>query len=59
LDGQIQFYIGCGYPIQNWALRHQVNQEPIQTWQPNAWATEFELVNNSLGMPKFELDGHI
>jgi hypothetical protein len=36
-----------------------VNQELIQTWWPNAQATEIELVNNSLGVPepKFESDG--
>jgi hypothetical protein len=60
-DGCIQFYIGCGHPIQNWVPRHQVNQEPIQTWWPNTRSTEFELVNDSLGrpVPDFELDGRI
>ncbi|PLW39087.1 hypothetical protein PCASD_08942 [Puccinia coronata f. sp. avenae] len=61
LDGRIRVYIGCSHPIQTRAPGHRVNQEPIQTWWPNARATEFESVNDSLGgpAPKFELDGRI
>jgi hypothetical protein len=38
-----------------------VNQKLIQTRRPNARATEFESVNDSLGgpVPKFESDGRI
>ncbi|PLW51070.1 hypothetical protein PCASD_02508 [Puccinia coronata f. sp. avenae] len=61
LDGRIRVYIGCSHPIQTWAPGHQVNQEPIQTWWPNVRATEFELVNDSLGgpAPEFESYGRI
>ncbi|PLW54713.1 hypothetical protein PCANC_11674 [Puccinia coronata f. sp. avenae] len=57
LDGPIQVYIGCSHLIQTWAPGHRVNQ----TRWPNARATKFEVVNNSLGgpAPKFELDGCI
>ncbi|PLW55265.1 hypothetical protein PCANC_10547 [Puccinia coronata f. sp. avenae] len=60
-DGCIQVYIGCNHPIQTRAPGHRVNQEPIQTRWPNPRATEFELVNNSLGgpAPKFESDDRI
>ncbi|PLW41068.1 hypothetical protein PCASD_07971 [Puccinia coronata f. sp. avenae] len=54
LDGRIRFYIGCSHPIQTRAPGHRVNQEPIQTWWPNARATEFESVNDSLGGPAAE-----
>ncbi|PLW56347.1 hypothetical protein PCANC_04066 [Puccinia coronata f. sp. avenae] len=61
LDGCIRVYIGCSHPIQTRAPGHQVNQEPIQTRWPNSRATEFELVNDSLGgpAPEFESDGRI
>ncbi|PLW08048.1 hypothetical protein PCANC_23160 [Puccinia coronata f. sp. avenae] len=61
LDGRIQVYIGCSHPIQTRAPGYRVNQEPIQTWWPNVRATEFELVNDSLGgpAPEFELYGRI
>ncbi|PLW45379.1 hypothetical protein PCASD_03095 [Puccinia coronata f. sp. avenae] len=60
-DGRIRVYIGCSHPIQTQAPGHQVNQEPIQTRWPNARATEFESVNDSLGgpAPEFESDGRI
>ncbi|PLW36479.1 hypothetical protein PCANC_19245 [Puccinia coronata f. sp. avenae] len=60
-DGRIRVYIGCSHPIQTRAPGHRVNQEPIQTRWPNARATKFELVNDSLGgpAPEFESDGRI
>ncbi|PLW50867.1 hypothetical protein PCASD_01097 [Puccinia coronata f. sp. avenae] len=60
-DGRIQVYIGCSHPIQTRAPGHRVKQEPIQTRWPNARATEFESVNDSLGgpAPEFESDGCI
>ncbi|PLW50673.1 hypothetical protein PCASD_00774 [Puccinia coronata f. sp. avenae] len=60
-DGRIRVYIGCSHPIQTRAPGHRVNQEPIQTRWPNARATKFESVNDSLGgpAPEFESDGRI
>ncbi|PLW09936.1 hypothetical protein PCANC_23806 [Puccinia coronata f. sp. avenae] len=60
-DGRIQVYIGCSHPIQTRAPGHRVNQEPIQTRWPNARATKFESVNDSLGgpAPEFESDGRV
>ena len=47
-NGRIQVHTGCGHLSQTWVLCHQVNQQPIQAWWPNARAIEFELVRNSL-----------
>ncbi|PLW39323.1 hypothetical protein PCANC_15290 [Puccinia coronata f. sp. avenae] len=60
-DGRIRVYIGCSHPIQTRAPGHRVNQEPIQTRWPNARATKFESVNDSLGgpAPEFESDGRV
>ncbi|PLW32441.1 hypothetical protein PCANC_22784 [Puccinia coronata f. sp. avenae] len=60
-DGCIRVYIGCSHPIQTRAPGHRVNQEPIQTRWPNARATKFESVNDSLGgpAPEFESDGRV